>query len=221
MQRSASFFRSTEKMVPSAPADKANSLRADEAPQRTAPFSKKTAPRSNRCLFGFRSGKTWHKVCIILLFAAVYIAFVLTAVPPVPAGNGDVVIYKLIRLVVLALPIVSILLLSDFSWCKKLPLFSSARTSQRVLGVATLAALLICLCANLTYLHTPEYREAVTAKWSSLISPKENIPHEEASTAPDRAPESAEEAPSTTTSDEGFANLNDAWNERREGCGTD
>ena len=177
-----------------------------------------TPVRGKNPLFGFRSGAVWRRACTWAFFAALYVAFTLTMFPPIAAGNRDVLVYKAVRLVLFAIPLLSMLCLSDFRWCRRLPQFSSERRSQRLVGVVTLAALLLCLSANLTYLHTPEYREALLDKGAALASlPQEPLP-DEGGTAPGTAVP-PHDAGATAGNEDG--SLASTWNDRREGCGTD
>ncbi len=174
--------------------------------------------RAKSPLFGFRSGAVWRRACAWAFFAALYVAFSLTMFPPVEAGNRDVLVYKAVRLALFAIPILSVLCLSDFRWCRRLPLFSSERRSQRLTGVVALAALLLCLSANLTYLHTPEYREALLDKGAALVSSPQELTSAEGEAAPGAV--ASPEGAGATTGD-GDGSLASAWNDRREGCGTD
>lgn len=171
--------------------------------------------RTPRKLWGFRSGKPWKSVCVIGFFCALYLVFVLTLMPPIIAGTHDQLVYKAVRACLFAAAVLPVLFLSDFAWCARLPFFSSPRASQRVLGTAVLAALLVCLGANLMYLHTPEYRTELTRHVTSALG----IPQEETPASLPSTEESAtqEEAPQSETS-EGTKNV---WTDRHEGCGTD
>ena len=174
-------------------------------------------------LLGFRSGTPWHQALAWAFIAALYAAFVLTMFPPVAAGNRDVLVYKAIRLLLFATPILCVVLLSDFPCCKRLPLFSSERRSQRLLGVATLVALVLCLCANLMYLHTPTYRASLQQHVIAFVVGSEEYPSNEDPVATDETPLTNTTTPDITngTSDDDSESLRSAWDDRREGCGTD
>ena len=172
--------------------------------------------RTPRKLWGFRSGEPWKSVCVIGFFCALYLAFVLTLMPPIIAGAHDQLVYKAVRACLFAAAVLPVLFLSDFTWCARLPFFSSPRTSQRVLGTAVLAALLVCLGANLMYLHTPEYRTELTRHVTSAFGiAQEETPASVLTTNEESAAQ--EEAPQSGTSD-GTKNV---WTDRHEGCGTD
>ncbi|MEG0418526.1 hypothetical protein, partial [Gordonibacter sp.] len=183
------------------------------------------ATSSNGCfrLLGFRSSKTWHKVFACAFFAALYAAFVQTMFPPITSANHDILVYKVIRLLLFASPILCIVLLSDSPWHTRLPLFSSDRPSQRLLGIATLTALTLCLCANLMYLHTSEYRIALHEYATVLVAGTQEPPQDESLTTPDGEPCENVTAPGAVndSSDGGGKSFGDAWNDQREGCGTD
>lgn len=154
-----------------------------------------------------------------MFFCLLYLAFVLTLMPPVVAGNHDLLVYKAIRAALFAIVILPIVFLSDFAWCKRIPFFSSPRASQRMLGVGLLTALLVCLCANLAYLHTPEYRAAATHRTAMALGMEDaNMPASEGDAGMSGGV--ARATGQEPERDEG-ANLQNAWNERREGCGTD
>lgn len=188
----------------------------------TATTAEIAAPPHKRYpLFGFRSNKTWHKACALLFFTLLYALFVLTMFPPITASNIDVLIYKTIRLLLFAIPLLSVLFLSDFKWCKHLPFFSSKQRSQRALGIATLTALLLCLSINGSYLHTFKYRESLNQKvtFTILLSPLAAMSESHSVDFPIDTLESsplASVAPNNT--DE---SLERALNAQREGCGTD
>lgn len=154
-----------------------------------------------------------------MFFCLLYLAFVLTLMPPVAAGNQDVLVYKATHATLFAIVILPIVLLSDFAWCRRVPFFSSPRASQRMLGVGLLAVLLVCLCANLAYLHTPEYRAAAAHRTAVAFGAKDaSMPASEGSAG--MSGEVARETGHGSERDEG-ADLHNAWNERHEGCGTD
>ena len=175
--------------------------------------------RTPRKLLGFRSGNPWKSSCALAFFCLLYLVFVLTLMPPVVAGNHDLLVYKAIRAALFAIVILPIVFLSDFAWCKHVPFFSSPRVSQRMLGVGLLAALLVCLCANLAYLHTPEYRAAATHRTAMALGV------EDANMAASKGDATMSEEVSRDTGQEPDLvegeSMQNAWTERREGCGTD
>lgn len=171
--------------------------------------------RTPRKLLGFRSGNPFKSLCALVFFCLVYLVFVMTLIPPVVTGNHDLLVYKAVRAVLFLIVILPVLFLSDFTWCKHIPFFSSPHTSQRITGIATLAVLLVCLCVNLTYLHTPEYHAAVTHRAAVAFGLEEKdilAPLLDA-----RAAERADQEP--TRQPDG--STQNTWNEQREGCGTD
>lgn len=153
-------------------------------------------------------------MCALAFFCLVYLVFVLTLMPPVMAGNQDLLVYKAVRATLFAIVVLPILFFSDFAWCERIPFFSSPRLSQRVLGVALLTVLLVCLSANLTYLHTPEYRAATHRAALAF-----GVEEADAPALEDGA--SAQEGTAADASANGNESLRSAWDERREGCGTD
>lgn len=175
-----------------------------------------------RRLFGFRSGKRWHRACTVAAVGLLAILFALTPLPFVPAANQDVLLYKAIRLLLFAAPLGCWILLSDFPGCKRVPLFSSEQPGRRALGAAALAAFLVCAGVNLYHLHTDEYRASVQAAVASLA-----FPNETAEEPPDQAPQSKAEAeaPAAENTSDEPSGTGGTWEgalaERREGCGTD
>lgn len=163
-------------------------------------------------------------MCALAFFCLVYLVFVLTLMPPVMAGNQDLLVYKAVRAALFAIVVLPILFFSDFAWCKRIPFFSSPHLSQRVLGVALLTVLLVCLSANLTYLHTPEYRAAATHRAALAFGVEEaNVPAPKDGAGPREGSGSAnaQEGSAADASADGDESLRNAWDERREGCGTD
>lgn len=172
-----------------------------------------------RRLLGFRSKTPWKSLCALVFFCLLYLAFVLTLMPPVAADNHDQLVYKAVRATLFAAAILPVVLLSDFAWCKRIPFFSSPRASQRALGVAVLASLLVLLGANLTYLHSPEYRSDVAyCATKALGASDANAP---ASIEDAGATGGTEPNPASESTQEADKGTRGAWNERREGCGTD
>lgn len=129
-------------------------------------------------LWGFRSNKLWKKIvagsyyvfCILLIISFAF------EVPDVKASMYDMVIFKISNILIGFSLLIPFILLSDFKFKEKIPIFNKNKIGYNILGCIIIFLITICSSEVVNIFHTNQYMQRLEAYNTTEIIYKEHNP---------------------------------------------